>query len=80
MLMSSASPASSHVFDNRAARRVTNLEAYHRTDAAALDAVLNAATRGLPAIPVARTFALEQIGEARTAVANGARGKIVHKH
>lgn len=61
-------------------RRVTILEIYHRTDAATLDAVLDAATQGLLVIPIARSFALEQIGEAQTAVAIGVQGKIVLKH
>jgi len=63
-----------------ASNRLTIHELYHRTDAATLDAVLDAAVRGLLVIPVARTFSLEQIGEAQNAVANGAQGKVVLKH
>ncbi len=63
-----------------ASNRVTIHELYHRTDAATLDAVLDAAVRGLLVIPIARTFALEQIGEAQNAVASGAQGKVVLKH
>ena len=60
--------------------RVTIHELYHRTDAATLDAVLDAAAHGRLVIPIARTFALEQIGEAQNAVAAGAQGKVVLKH
>ena len=60
--------------------RVTIHELYHRTDEATLDAVLDAAARGLLFIPIARLFALEQIGEAQNAVAAGAQGKVVLRH
>lgn len=60
--------------------RVTIHEIYHRTDAATLDAVLEAAVRGDLVIPIARTFTLEQIGDAQEAAAAGAQGKIVLKH
>ena len=63
-----------------ASNRVTVHELYHRTDAATLDAVLDAAVRGLLVIPIARTFSLEQIGEAQNTVANGAQGKVVLRH
>jgi NADPH:quinone reductase-like Zn-dependent oxidoreductase len=63
-----------------ASNRLTIHELYHRTDAATLDAVLDAAVHGLLVIPVARTFSLEQIGEAQNTVANGAQGKVVLKH
>ncbi|MBB5575623.1 NADP-dependent oxidoreductase [Rhizobium paranaense] len=60
--------------------RVTIHELYHRTDAATLDAVLDAAVRGLLVIPISQTFALEEIGAAQNAVAAGAQGKVVLKH
>ncbi len=60
--------------------RVTIRELYHRTDAATLDAVLDAAARGALVIPIAATFPLAQIGAAQTAVAEGAQGKVVLKH
>lgn len=60
--------------------RVTIHELYHRTDAATLDAVLDAAARGQLVIPIARTFALEQIREAHNVVAGGAHGKVVLRH
>lgn len=63
-----------------AGNRVTIHELYHRTDAAMLDAVLDAAAHGLLVIPIARTFSLEQIGEAQDVVAAGAQGKVVLKH
>lgn len=60
--------------------RVTIHELYHRTEAATLDAVLEAASKGLLAIPIAKTFPLEQIGAAQSAVAAGAQGKVVLRH
>ncbi|MBB4569323.1 NADP-dependent oxidoreductase [Rhizobium leucaenae] len=60
--------------------RVIIHELYHRTDAATLDAVLDAAARGLLVIPISHTFLLEEIGAAQNAVAQGARGKVVLKH
>lgn len=60
--------------------RVTIHELYHRTDSATLDAVLDVASRGLLAIPIAQILTLEQIGAAHKAVAAGVRGKIVLKH
>ena len=60
--------------------RVTIHELYHRTDKATLDAVLDAAAHGQLVIPIARIFALEQIGEAQNAVAAGAQGKVVLGH
>lgn len=60
--------------------RVTIHELYHRTDAATLDAVLDAAVRGLLVIPISQTFTLEEIGAAQNAVAAGAQGKVVLKH
>ncbi|MBV6848806.1 NADP-dependent oxidoreductase [Xanthomonas euvesicatoria] len=60
--------------------RVTIQEIYHRTDAATLDAVLEAAVRGELVVPIARTFTLEQLGDAQQAVAAGAQGKIVLTH
>ncbi|RWX10341.1 NADP-dependent oxidoreductase [Rhizobium leguminosarum] len=63
-----------------AADRVTIHELFHRTDAATLDAVLDAAVRGLLVIPISHTFTLEEIGAAQNAVAAGAQGKVVLKH
>ncbi|AYG63256.1 NADP-dependent oxidoreductase [Rhizobium jaguaris] len=60
--------------------RVIIHELYHRTDAATLDAVLDAAVRGVLVIPISQTFALEEIGAAQNAVAAGAQGKVVLKH
>ncbi|ASS53961.1 NADP-dependent oxidoreductase [Rhizobium leguminosarum] len=60
--------------------RVTIHELFHRTDAATLDAVLDAAVRGLLVIPISHTFTLEEIGAAQNAVAAGAPGKVVLKH
>ncbi|MBO9831161.1 NADP-dependent oxidoreductase [Xanthomonas phaseoli] len=60
--------------------RVTIQEIYHRTDAATLDAVLDAAVRGELVVPIARTFTLEQLGDAQQAAAAGAQGKIVLTH
>ncbi|MBV6853663.1 NADP-dependent oxidoreductase [Xanthomonas campestris pv. mirabilis] len=60
--------------------RVTIQEIYHRTDAATLDAVLEAAVRGELLVPIARTFTLEQLGDAQQAAAAGAQGKIVLTH
>ena len=59
---------------------VTIHELYHRTDSATLDAVLDVASQGLLAIPIAQILMLEQIGAAHKAVAAGAQGKIVLKH
>ena len=63
-----------------AGNRVTIHELYHRTDVATLDAVLDAAARGVLIIPIAQTLTLEQIGAAQNAVAAGARGKVILKH
>lgn len=60
--------------------RVIIHELYHRTDAATLDAVLDAATHGLLDIPIAQIFPLGQIGAAQNAVAAGAQGKVVLRH
>ncbi|MGR9141591.1 NADP-dependent oxidoreductase [Rhizobium leguminosarum] len=60
--------------------RVTIHELFHRTEAATLDAVLDAAVRGLLVIPISHTFTLEEIGAAQNAVAAGAQGKVVLKH
>ncbi|RRH92157.1 NADP-dependent oxidoreductase [Mesorhizobium tamadayense] len=60
--------------------RVTIRELYHRTDAGTLAAVADAASRGLLFIPIAATYTLDQTGAAQSAVAAGARGKIVLKH
>ncbi len=60
--------------------RVIIHELYHRTDAATLDAVLDAAAHGLLDIPIAQIFPLEQIGAAQNAVAAGAQGKVVLRH
>ncbi|MDK4728646.1 NADP-dependent oxidoreductase [Rhizobium phaseoli] len=65
---------------SNAAGRVTIQELFHRTDTATLDAVLDAAVKGLLVIPVAHTFALEEIRAAQNAVALGARGKVVLRH
>ncbi|MHC2572231.1 NADP-dependent oxidoreductase [Rhizobium leguminosarum] len=64
----------------KAADRVTIHELFHRTDAATLDAVLDAAVRGLLVIPISHTFTLEEIGAAQNAVAAGAPGKVVLRH
>ncbi|MGY5811052.1 NADP-dependent oxidoreductase [Rhizobium sp. LEGMi198b] len=61
-------------------KRVIIHELYHRTDAATLDAVLDAAARGALAIPISHSFQLEEIGAAQNAVAAGAQGKVVLKH
>lgn len=66
--------------DANADGRVMIHELYHRTDAATLDAVLDAAARGLLVIPIAEVFPLEQIGAAQSAVAAGAQGKVVLRH
>ncbi|CAJ0720854.1 L-threonine 3-dehydrogenase [Ralstonia edaphis] len=63
-----------------AGNRVVIHELYHRTDAATLDAVLDAAARGVLIIPIAETLALEQIGAAQNAVASGVQGKVVLRH
>ncbi|TBA89168.1 NADP-dependent oxidoreductase [Rhizobium ruizarguesonis] len=60
--------------------RLTIHELFHRTDTATLDAVLDAAVRGLLVIPISHTFTLEEIGAAQNAVAAGAPGKVVLKH
>ncbi|MBX4862472.1 NADP-dependent oxidoreductase [Rhizobium sophorae] len=60
--------------------RITIRELFHHTDAATLDAVLDAAVRGLLVIPISHTFTLEEIGAAQNAVAAGAPGKVVLKH
>jgi len=64
----------------KASKRVTILELLHRTDAVMLDAVLQAASRGVLVIPIAKTLPLEQLGAAQSAVAGGAQGKVVLKH
>lgn len=66
--------------DANADNRVTIHELYHRTDAATLEAVLDVASHGLLVIPIARTFSLDQIGAAQTAVAAGIQGKVVLRH
>ena len=60
--------------------RVTIHELFHRTDAVTLDAVLDAALRGLLIIPISHIFPLEEIGLAQNTVAAGAPGKVVLKH
>ncbi|TAU25675.1 NADP-dependent oxidoreductase [Rhizobium ruizarguesonis] len=60
--------------------RLTIHELFHRTDTATLDAVLDAAVRGLLVIPISHSFTLEEIGAAQNAVAAGAPGKVVLKH
>ncbi|WP_392710533.1 NADP-dependent oxidoreductase [Rhizobium ruizarguesonis] len=60
--------------------RLTIHELFHRTDTATLDAVLDAAVRGLLVIPISHTFTLDEIGAAQNAVAAGAPGKVVLKH
>ena len=60
-------------------QRVTIHQLRHRTDAAMLDAVLQAASRGLLVIPVAKVFPLDQLGAAQNASVS-AQGKIVLKH
>jgi NADPH:quinone reductase-like Zn-dependent oxidoreductase len=66
--------------DANPGNRVVIHEIYHRTDAATLDAVLDAAARGVLVIPIARTLPLDQIGAAQEAVAAGAHGKVVLRH
>jgi NADPH:quinone reductase-like Zn-dependent oxidoreductase len=66
--------------DANPGNRLTIHEIYHRTDAATLDTVLQAAAQGSLVIPIAQTFALDQIGAAQDAVAAGAGGKIVLRH
>jgi NADPH:quinone reductase-like Zn-dependent oxidoreductase len=63
-----------------AGNRVTIHELYHRTDAATLEAVLDAASRGVLVIPIAKTLKLDELGAAQTAVAAGALGKVVLIH
>ncbi|WP_420009909.1 NADP-dependent oxidoreductase [Xanthomonas sacchari] len=60
--------------------RVTIRELIHQTDAATLDAVLDAAARGDLVIPIAQIVPLEHLGAAHAAVAAGAPGKVVLKH
>lgn len=60
--------------------RVTIRELIHQTEAAIMDAVLDAAVRGDLMIPIAQTFLLAQLGAAHAAVAAGAAGKVVLKH
>jgi NADPH:quinone reductase-like Zn-dependent oxidoreductase len=60
-------------------QRVTLHQLRHRTDAPMLDAVLQAASRGLLVIPIERVYPLDQLGAAQNA-SIGARGKIVLKH
>jgi NADPH:quinone reductase-like Zn-dependent oxidoreductase len=63
----------------RSPRRTTT-SLYHRTDARTLEAVADAASRGLLTIPIAKTFPLDQIGAAQSAVAACIQGKVVLKH
>lgn len=60
--------------------RITIRELYHRTDSGMLEAVVDAASRGILVIPVAKTFPLDQVGAAHSAVAANARGKVVLNH
>ncbi|MDN7591450.1 NADP-dependent oxidoreductase [Burkholderia seminalis] len=60
--------------------RVTIRELVHQTEAATLDAVVDAAVRGDLIIPIAQTYGLDQLGDAHAAVAAGAPGKVVLKH
>ncbi|RWR27425.1 NADP-dependent oxidoreductase [Sinirhodobacter populi] len=60
--------------------RVTIHDVYHRTDAAMLRSVAEAASRGDLIIPIARIFPLEELGSAQDAVASGAQAKIVLHH
>lgn len=61
-------------------QRVVIHQLVHRTDAVMLEAVLQAAARGLLVIPIAKVLPLEQLGAAQEAVAAGARGKVVLEH
>lgn len=63
-----------------AENRVKIDELYHRTDAETLQAVAEAASRGLLTIPIAKTFRLDDIAAAHNAVAAGIQGKVVIKH
>ncbi|MBM7049261.1 NADP-dependent oxidoreductase [Rhizobium lusitanum] len=63
-----------------AENRVKIDELYHRTDAETLQAVAEVASRGELTIPIAKTFELDQIGEAQSAVAAGIQGKVLLKH
>ncbi|MFB9037911.1 NADP-dependent oxidoreductase [Xanthomonas arboricola] len=60
--------------------RVRIDELYHRTDAEMLQAVVEVASRGELIIPIGRTFPLDQVGAAQSAVAAGVQGKVVLKH
>lgn len=61
-------------------KRVAVYELYHRTDVTTMDAVLKAAAEGRLVIPIAKTFALQEIGAAQSAVAEGVQGKVVLRH
>ncbi|MGQ5354698.1 NADP-dependent oxidoreductase [Xanthomonas arboricola pv. corylina] len=60
--------------------RVRIDELYRRTDAEMLQAVVEVASRGELIIPIGRTFPLDQVGAAQSAVAAGVQGKVVLKH
>ena len=60
--------------------RVIIHELYHRADASTLEAVADAASRGVLIVPIAKTFPLSEIGAAHSAVAAGIQGKVVLKH
>lgn len=64
----------------KAEHRVNIHELRHRTDQDTLDAVLRAASIGSLVIPIAKTFSLNDIGAAQSAVAGGIQGKVVLKH
>ncbi len=61
-------------------QRVVIHQLVHRTDAVMLEAVVQAASRGLLVIPIAKVLPLGQLGAAQEAVAAGARGKVVLEH
>jgi NADPH:quinone reductase-like Zn-dependent oxidoreductase len=60
--------------------RINIVRIFAHDDAAILQQVADAAGRGNLTIPVAQTFPLEQLGDAHTALAAGARGKILLRH
>lgn len=60
--------------------RIKIVGIFAHDDAAILQQVADAAGRGSLTIPVAQTFPLEQLGDAHTALAAGARGRILLRH
>lgn len=60
--------------------RVALRELYHRTDAASLQAVVEAAAHGNLTIPVAATFAFAEVNDAYAALVASPAGKIILEH